>query len=92
MTDMRAAIVVALAALAAGGNASQPRSARDLAAGLGAPDPASRARAACELRDLGDDPFEALQPLVDLLADAAPVPAMRSCLDRLSWVFAVRSA
>ncbi len=33
-----------------GMRASQPRNARNLATGLGAPDPASRARAACDSR------------------------------------------
>src|SRR4051812_3816281 len=51
----------------------QPRGARELIADLGAADPAARARAACGLRELGDAAAEAMQPLVAMLGDAAPV-------------------
>ena len=52
---------------------AQSRGVRDLVTALSASDPAARARAACELRELGDAAADALQPLVNLLADAAPV-------------------
>ena len=42
-------------------------------ADLVAADPAVRARAACELRELGDAAADAIQPLVGMLGDAAPV-------------------
>ena len=61
------------AALATGGDVAQTRGVRELTAQLSASDPAARARASCELRDLGDGAFDALQPLIGLLADAAPV-------------------
>ena len=44
--------------------------------GLSAADPAARARAACDLRELGDAAADAIQPLVAMLGDAAPVEAM----------------
>jgi HEAT repeat protein len=67
--------LLALAALASGSDVVQPRDVRELASQLSASDPATRARAACDLRDLGDAAFDAVQPLVGLLADAAPVEA-----------------
>jgi HEAT repeat protein len=44
-----------------------------LIANLGAADPALRAKAACELRKLGEDAAAAIGALVALLEDAAPV-------------------
>jgi HEAT repeat protein len=44
-----------------------------LIANLGAADPASRAKAACDLRKLGEDAAAAIGGLVALLEDAAPV-------------------
>ena len=52
---------------------AQTRAARDLVTDLSAGDAAVRAKAACELRELGDGAGEAIQPLVNLLGDAAPV-------------------
>jgi HEAT repeat protein len=46
-----------------------------LIAGLAAPDPALRAKAACDLRKHGEDAVPALGALVALLEDAAPVEA-----------------
>ncbi|MEO8076066.1 MAG: HEAT repeat domain-containing protein [Acidobacteriota bacterium] len=51
----------------------QPRGVRELVSELGAADPSARARAACGLRELGDNAAEAIQPLVTMLGDAAPV-------------------
>ena len=55
--------------------AAQTRAVRELVADLRASDAEARARAACELRERGDSAAEAVQPLVLLLADAAPVSA-----------------
>jgi HEAT repeat protein len=49
------------------------RSARELIVELSAPDPVARARAACGLRDLGDEAADAIPALTRLLADGAPV-------------------
>ena len=45
----------------------------DLTAALQAADPIERARAACELRELGDRASPAIDALASLLADASPV-------------------
>ncbi|MEO6212618.1 MAG: HEAT repeat domain-containing protein [Vicinamibacterales bacterium] len=50
-----------------------PRGARELIAHLSAPDPEVRTRAACGLREIGDDAAPALDALVALLSDGAPV-------------------
>src|SRR3954465_5135164 len=55
---------------------AQTRNLRELIAELGASDPATRARAACDLREMGDDATDAIQPLTAMLGDAAPVEAM----------------
>src|SRR4051794_23650435 len=47
--------------------------ARTKAAGLTSPDPATRTRAACDLRELGSDAAPAIPQLVVLLADGSPV-------------------
>ena len=49
------------------------RSARELAGDLSAADPVVRARAACNLRELGDGAADAIAPLIKLLADGSPV-------------------
>lgn len=46
---------------------------RSTTAALKSPDPASRTRAACDIRELGSGARDAIQPLVDLLADGSPV-------------------
>jgi hypothetical protein len=51
------------------------RGVRELVADLSGADPAVRAQAACDLRNLGDAAADAIQPLVALLGDPAPVPA-----------------
>jgi HEAT repeat protein len=53
----------------------QQRTVRELTSDLGAADPSARARAACELKDHGDAAAGALQPLIALLADGAPIDA-----------------
>src|SRR3954454_474740 len=63
---------------------ARQRSARDLAAQLRASDPAARAGAACQLRELGDRAGDAIDALVGLLDDATPV-AQDVCDDRRSW-------
>src|SRR4051812_20373621 len=55
---------------------AQTRSVRELITELGASDPATRARAACEMRELGDTAAEAIQPLAAMLGDAAPVETL----------------
>ena len=55
---------------------AQGRNVRELIAELNASDPAARARVACEIRELGDSAAEAIQPLVAMLGDAAPVEAL----------------
>jgi HEAT repeat protein len=47
--------------------------ARTKAAGLASPDPAARARAACDLREFGSNAAFALPQLVALLGDGSPV-------------------
>ena len=73
--------VLALFALTSAANEypeapDQNRGIRDLIADLSGLDPAVRARAACDLRERGDDAAEAIQPLTAMLGDAAPVEAM----------------
>lgn len=46
---------------------------RGATAALKSADPAARTRAACDLRELGDDAHDVIPQLVDLLADASPV-------------------
>ena len=58
---------------AAAVGAAQERSVRDLVAALRAGDPLTRARAACDLRELGDRAADAIAPLVALMDDATPV-------------------
>ena len=55
---------------------AQTRSVRDLIAELAAVDPAARARAACDIRELGDTAADAIAPLAAMLGDAAPVEAL----------------
>jgi HEAT repeat protein len=55
------------------GRAVQDRGVAALTADLSAADPETRARAACELRELGDGAATAVQPLTALLSDGAPV-------------------
>jgi HEAT repeat protein len=52
---------------------AQSRSVRDLTAALGSDDAATRARAACDLKQEGDMASEAITPLIRLMADASPV-------------------
>ena len=75
------ASLIALLALTSSANGyrginGQPRGVRELVADLAAADPAARVRAACEIRDLGDTAADALQPLVGMLGDAAPVESV----------------
>jgi HEAT repeat protein len=60
---------------------AQDRSVSDLVAALRAADPAARARAACDLRGLGDEAAAAIVPLTAALADGAPV-AHDACAQR----------
>ena len=78
MTRTIAASVIALLTLTGSANeyrheGAQTRSFRELVADLAAQDPAVRARAACEMRELGDAAAEAIEPLTKMLGDAAPV-------------------
>ena len=52
---------------------AQERSVRDLVAQLRAADPLARARAACDLRELGDRAADAIAQLVPLLDDPPPL-------------------
>lgn len=60
---------------------AQDRSVSDLVTALRAADPAARARAACDLRGLGDEAAAAIVPLTAALADGAPV-AHDACAQR----------
>ena len=76
--DMLATLALLLTLLTllpvAGDVRSQGRAAaRDLMAQLSSVDPAARAKAACGLRELGDDAAAAIDALVALLPDGAPV-------------------
>jgi HEAT repeat protein len=51
----------------------QTRGVRELVADLSAADPAARARAACDLRELGDAATDAISALVGVLGDGAPI-------------------
>lgn len=56
---------------------------RSSTAALKSPDPASRTRAACDIRELGSGAQEAIPALLDLLADGSPVdPAV---CDERTW-------
>ena len=59
------------------------RGVRELTAELRAADPAARARAACGLRELGSEAAPALEGLLALLADGAPVE--RSACQQRWW-------
>ena len=74
--DMAATLVLMLPLLIACGDApAQARpDARQLVAQLSAADPQVRAKAACGLRELGDDAAIAVDALVALLPDGAPIP------------------
>jgi HEAT repeat protein len=52
---------------------AQERSIKELIAALAASDPAVRAQAACDLKDEGEAAVQAVEPLVRLLSDGAPV-------------------
>ena len=73
---MAATLVLTLPLLIACGDAAaQTRpDARQLVAQLSAADPQVRAKAACGLRELGDDAAIAVDALVALLPDGAPIP------------------
>src|SRR4029453_12045283 len=49
------------------GARAQGRNVHELVSELGASDPTARARAACEIRELGDTAVDAIQPLVAML-------------------------
>src|SRR5688572_500071 len=70
---MRAAILLATLLSGLTGSAQQLPPVRDLVASLGASDAAARARAACALKEHGDNAADAIEPLVKLLGDASPV-------------------
>src|SRR4051812_14143511 len=67
--------MLSVAAVGSNQPTAQTRNVRELVTQLSASDPITRTRASCELRDLGDGAFEAVQPLIGLMADAAPVQA-----------------
>ena len=88
MIRIGVASLVALLALTSSANEyrginAQSRGVGELVADLAAADPAVRVRAACEIRELGDTAADALQPLVGMLGDAAPVES--SVCGRRSW-------
>ena len=72
-----AGVIATLAVLPAGlldtDTAGQRRGVHELTTDLAAADPAARAKAACGLRDAGDDAVSAMPELTALLSDAAPV-------------------
>ena len=74
--DMAATLVLMLPLLIACGDAAAQtrQDARQLVAQLSAADPQVRAKAACGLRELGDDAAIAVDALVALLPDGAPIP------------------
>src|SRR5262245_25853724 len=51
----------------------QTRDVKQLVADLRSSDPVARTRAACDLRELGDDAAAAVEPLIALLDDGSPV-------------------
>lgn len=53
--------------------AAQSRSVTDLVAALSSDDPAARAQAACEVKLEGDAAAQAIEPLLRVLSDGAPV-------------------
>lgn len=76
-------LVVAIAAgSAAGVEAIQRRDVSVLTRDLGAPDPETRTRAACGLRELGAAAADAIPALVNVLGDGSPVD---STLCALRW-------
>ena len=75
MVKTLAAAIVLVLGVTPASFCAQARDVAELVRQLSASDPAARARASCGLRDLGDAAFDALQPLIGLLADAAPVDA-----------------
>lgn len=75
-----AGLMLSLAVVSGPGIAAQDDT-RALTARLAAPDPTVRAKAACDLRKRDGDAAAALDALVELLRDAAPVEA--SVCDRL---------
>jgi HEAT repeat protein len=72
LTRSAIGLVIALGLTSTIGGA-QERSVKDLIAALSASDPAMRAQAACDLKDEGEAAVQALEPLVRLLSDGAPV-------------------
>lgn len=77
MNHLSAGAIALLLALAPGSGriapAPQSRGVRESIAALSADDPAVRATAACELKRVGDGGVDAIESLVRLLADGAPV-------------------
>jgi HEAT repeat protein len=65
------------------GQATQSRGAQDLIADLTTADAVVRTRAACGLRELGDGAAAAIEPLVSMLGDSAPVQS--AVCGRHSW-------
>jgi HEAT repeat protein len=76
IADMAATLALMLPLLiACGDTPAQARpDARQLMAQLSSADPQSRAKAACALREMGDEAAVAIDPLVALLPDGAPIP------------------
>jgi hypothetical protein len=79
---LAAAVVLMVPAVAHRTTVVPQRTPRELTIDLGAADPSARARAACELKDHGDAAAGALQPLIALLADGAPVDDASVCARR----------
>jgi HEAT repeat protein len=79
-------IVVAIGsfALHASPLLAQERGVRELVGLLRASDPVSRARAACDLRELGDRAADAIEPLVALMDDATPI-SEDVCENNRNW-------
>jgi HEAT repeat protein len=73
MTSVLAALCAWLSLALAAVPVAQSRNVTAMVAALSSDEPATRARAACDLRAEGDLAAEAISPLVRLLADAAPV-------------------
>jgi HEAT repeat protein len=77
MNLLSPAAIALLLAFAPGSNplapAPQSRSVKESIAALSADDPSVRAKAACELKREGDAGVGAIEPLLRLLADGAPV-------------------
>jgi HEAT repeat protein len=66
-------LVLMLAVVPAWRTGQNHRGVAELTAALGAADPVARAKAACELREHGDDAAAAIDQLAALLADGSPV-------------------